>query len=138
MNRRPVDRLPHWPGSNLLCFGIAKPAAVLESDLVIHTQTNTDENAAGGEDVPVRIWAVLHTHLDRFSQDILQIAVHLSDADEDRSGASDKLCLTEARRPRPLRLRRCAPATRLSFEGLRPTDMPPGDDTPDGSGDRAS
>lgn len=60
-------------------------------------QINTDENVAGGEDLSARISAELHTRLDRFSQYITRIEVHLSDEDGDKSGTADKRCLIEAR-----------------------------------------
>ena len=59
-------------------------------------QINTDENILGGEDLSARVSAEIHTRLDRYSQHITRIEVHLSDQDADKSGGSDKLCLVEA------------------------------------------
>jgi len=60
-------------------------------------QVNTDENIKGGEDLSARVSAEIHTRLDRFSQHITRIEVHLSDEDGHKSGGSDKRCLIEAR-----------------------------------------
>ncbi|MGK2870982.1 MAG: HPF/RaiA family ribosome-associated protein [Alphaproteobacteria bacterium] len=60
-------------------------------------QINTDKNIEGGEDLSARVSTEIHTRLDRFSQHITRIEVHLSDEDADKSGGSDKRCLIEAR-----------------------------------------
>jgi len=58
---------------------------------------NTDESAMGGQELSARISAEIHSRLDRFSQHITRIEVHLSDENGDKSGESDKRCLIEAR-----------------------------------------
>lgn len=60
-------------------------------------QVNTDENIEGGEDLSARVSTEIHARLDRFSQHITRIEVHLSDEDGEKSGGSDKRCLIEAR-----------------------------------------
>ena len=60
-------------------------------------QVNTDDNIEGGEELSARISTEIHTRLDRFSQHITRIEVHLSDENADKSGDSDKRCLIEAR-----------------------------------------
>ena len=60
-------------------------------------QVNTDENVAGGEELLARISTEVHTRLDRFSQHITRIEVHLSDVNGDKSSGLDKRCLIEAR-----------------------------------------
>lgn len=60
-------------------------------------QVNTDENVEGGQDLSARVSAEIRTRLDRFSQHITRIEVHLSDEDGAKSGGSDKRCLIEAR-----------------------------------------
>ena len=60
-------------------------------------QVNTDENIKGGEDLSARIVAGIHSRLDRFSEHITRIEVHLSDQDGKKSSGSDKRCLIEAR-----------------------------------------
>ncbi len=60
-------------------------------------QVNTDENIEGGEELSARVSAEIRTRLDRFSQHITRIEVHISDENGDKSGESDKRCLIEAR-----------------------------------------
>ena len=60
-------------------------------------QVNTDENVEGGEELSARISAEIGTRLDRFSQHITRIEVHLSDENAGKSGESEKRCLIEAR-----------------------------------------
>ncbi len=60
-------------------------------------QINTDENIDGGEGLSARVSAEIHTRLDRFSQHITRIEVHLSDENANKSGSFDKRCLIEAR-----------------------------------------
>lgn len=60
-------------------------------------QVNTDENIQGSEDLSAKVSAEIHARLDRFSQHITRIEVHLSDENADKHGAADKRCLIEAR-----------------------------------------
>ena len=60
-------------------------------------QVNTDKNVAGGEELSARISTEVHTRLDRFSQHITRIEVHISDDNGDKPGEFDKRCLIEAR-----------------------------------------
>lgn len=60
-------------------------------------QINTDENIDGGEELSAKISAQIHQRLDRFSQHITRIEVHLSDSNADKSGDADKRCLIEVR-----------------------------------------
>ncbi|HCL66725.1 MAG TPA: ribosomal subunit Interface protein [Rhizobium sp.] len=60
-------------------------------------QVNTAENVEGGEELSNRISAEIHAHLDRFSQHITRVEVHLSDENGGKAGATDKRCLIEAR-----------------------------------------
>lgn len=63
----------------------------------MHIQVNTDDNIKGGEDLSARISAEIGNRLDRFSQHITRIEVHLSDVNGGKSGGSDIRCLMEAR-----------------------------------------
>jgi len=63
----------------------------------LQIQVNSDENVEGGEALSARVSAEIHTRLDRFSQHITRIEVHLSDENAGKSGGSDKRCLIEAR-----------------------------------------
>lgn len=60
-------------------------------------QVNTDDKVEGGEDLSAWISADIRARLDRYSQHITHIEVHLSDEDGSKSGGSDKRCLIEAR-----------------------------------------
>ena len=60
-------------------------------------QVNTDDNIEGGEELSARVSAEVRARLDRFSQHITRIEVHISDENGDKSGESDKRCLIEAR-----------------------------------------
>ena len=72
-------------------------STTIRKDSTVKIQINTDESVEGGEDLSERISAKLRTHLDRFSQHITRIEVHLSDSNGDKSGSSDKRCLMEVR-----------------------------------------
>lgn len=61
-------------------------------------QINTDSNIEGDAELVQQIKAVVRNGLDRFSERITRVEVHLSDQDSDkRSGTEDKRCLMEAR-----------------------------------------
>ena len=58
---------------------------------------NTDKNIEGSEALSDWVSAEIHTRLDRSSQQITRIEVHLSDENAGKTGGSDKRCLIEAR-----------------------------------------
>ena len=60
-------------------------------------QVNTDVNIDDSEALTARVSAEVHNRLDRFSQHITRIEVHLKDANGDKSGGGDKHCVIEAR-----------------------------------------
>jgi ribosome-associated translation inhibitor RaiA len=61
-------------------------------------QVNTDSNIEGDADLVRRVTDTLAKSLDRFSEQVTRVEVHLSDQNSDqRSGARDKRCLIEAR-----------------------------------------
>ncbi|MGK0266917.1 MAG: ribosome-associated translation inhibitor RaiA [Maricaulis sp.] len=60
-------------------------------------QINTDENIGGSEALSAKVSAAVRSRLDRFSQHITRIEVHLSDENGDKTGGADKRCLMEAR-----------------------------------------
>jgi ribosome-associated translation inhibitor RaiA len=60
-------------------------------------QINTDGNVEGGEELSARLSSEVLNRLDRFSEHITRIEVHVSDENADKSGVSDKHCLIEAR-----------------------------------------
>lgn len=59
-------------------------------------QVNTDENITGSEGLFAQVTAEVENRLDRYSEHITRIEVHLSDVNADKSGGSDKRCLIEA------------------------------------------
>jgi ribosome-associated translation inhibitor RaiA len=63
----------------------------------VQIQINTDENVEGGEALSALVSAEIHARLDRFSEHITRIEVHLSDENGGKSGSFDKRCLMEAR-----------------------------------------
>lgn len=61
-------------------------------------QVNTDSNIEGDADLVRRVTDTLAKSLDRFSEQVTRVEVHLSDQNSDqRSGAKDKRCVLEAR-----------------------------------------
>jgi ribosome-associated translation inhibitor RaiA len=61
-------------------------------------QINTDSNIEGNDALAQQVEAVVRDTLDRFSERITRIEVHLSDENSDKKfGAKDKRCLLEAR-----------------------------------------
>jgi ribosome-associated translation inhibitor RaiA len=97
----PGTLLSHRPGpdtaNDFLLFGSSARAAARERISVMHIQINTDENIEGSEALSARVSDDIHKRLDRYSQHITRIEVHLSDGNAEKSGSSDKRCLIEAR-----------------------------------------
>ena len=61
-------------------------------------QINTDRNIKGNNALAQQVEAELRNTLDRFSEHITRVEVHLSDEDSDKKfGTHDKRCLLEAR-----------------------------------------
>jgi hypothetical protein len=60
-------------------------------------QINTDHNIEGRETLAAWIRGTVETALDRDSDHITRIEVHLTDEDGHKSGQNDKCCLMEAR-----------------------------------------
>ncbi|MEM5471765.1 hypothetical protein WNZ14_08500 [Hoeflea sp. AS60] len=58
-------------------------------------QINTDENIYGGEGLSARVSAEIHTRLDRFSQHITRIEVHLSDENATNRAVSTSVVLSK-------------------------------------------
>lgn len=63
----------------------------------MHIQINTDVNIEGTEALAAHVKEVVKSHLNRFSDRITRIEVHLSDQNSDKSGQHDKRCMMEAR-----------------------------------------
>ncbi len=61
-------------------------------------QINTDSNIEGDDALAQQVEAVVRNALDRFSEQITRVEIHLSDENSDKqSGIEDKRCLLEAR-----------------------------------------
>ena len=61
-------------------------------------QINTDSNIEGHDELVQLVEAVVRSALDRFSEQITRVEVHLSDENSDKKfGTDDKRCLLEAR-----------------------------------------
>ena len=60
-------------------------------------QFNTDHNINGSEAVRAPFIALISEELNRFSDHITRVEVHLSDENGNKAGPNDKRCLLEAR-----------------------------------------
>ncbi len=60
-------------------------------------QLNTDNNVVGSEGLAAHVEADLRSTLQRFSDRITRVEVHLSDVNSGKAGGDDKRCLMEAR-----------------------------------------
>lgn len=60
-------------------------------------QFNTDNNITGSEDLRRPLEDTISRSLDRFSDRITRIEVHLNDVNSHKGGEDDKRCMLEAR-----------------------------------------
>lgn len=60
-------------------------------------QINTDNNIKGSEEAALTYTAMIESTLDRFSDRITRIEVHLSDENSAKDSPDDKRCMLEAR-----------------------------------------
>ena len=61
-------------------------------------QFNTDKNIAGNDRTATYLSSMIEDSLDRFSEHITRIEVHLSDENgSNKEGGNDKRCVLEAR-----------------------------------------
>jgi ribosome-associated translation inhibitor RaiA len=60
-------------------------------------QLNTDVHIEGTEALAARVQATVGQALERFSEHITRVEVHLSDENGGKSGPQDKRCMLEAR-----------------------------------------
>lgn len=63
----------------------------------MNIQLNTDANISGNERLEKYINTTITKELDRFSDHITRIEVHLSDENGSKKGQNDSRCLIEAR-----------------------------------------
>ncbi|MCB1949226.1 HPF/RaiA family ribosome-associated protein [Nitrosomonas sp.] len=60
-------------------------------------QINTDRNIEGHETLSNHVETMVVQALERFSEQITRIEVHISDENSDKGGENDKRCMIEAR-----------------------------------------
>lgn len=60
-------------------------------------QFNTDNNIQGNEELTAPLTSLISAKLNRFSDKISRVEVHLSDENGSKEGQNDKRCLLEAR-----------------------------------------
>lgn len=64
----------------------------------MHIQINTDSNIEGNDALTQQVEALVRDTLDRFSEQITRVEIHLSDENSDKKfGTGDNRCLLEAR-----------------------------------------
>lgn len=63
----------------------------------MYVDVNTGDNIEGSEQLTLRVKTLIESSLDRFSDEITRIEVHLSDENSHKAGANDKRCVIEAR-----------------------------------------
>jgi len=79
-----------------LCPGRNQHNRILK-DHTMKIQFNTDRNIKGSDQLTSPLIALIEDGLERFSDQITRIEVHLSDEDGPKDGENDKRCLLEAR-----------------------------------------
>jgi len=60
-------------------------------------QINSDHHITGSPELAARVQGLVRDTLDRYSDRITRVEVHLNDLNSVKSGSSDKRCLMEAR-----------------------------------------
>ncbi|SES75732.1 Sigma 54 modulation protein / S30EA ribosomal protein [Nitrosomonas marina] len=60
-------------------------------------QINTDRNIEGREVLSNHVKAMVEHGLDRFSEQLTRVEVHISDENSEKRGDNDKRCVIEAR-----------------------------------------
>jgi ribosome-associated translation inhibitor RaiA len=60
-------------------------------------QFNTDNNITGSEATRAPLEETIAKSLDRFSEQITRVEVHLNDVNSHKGGGNDKRCMLEAR-----------------------------------------
>ncbi len=63
----------------------------------MQVQVSTDNNISGSDSLTQHVQSVVDAHLDRFSEQITRVEVHLSDENSHKGGDSDKKCVIEVR-----------------------------------------
>jgi len=84
-------------------------------------QLNTDSHIVGSEALTAEVEKKLTSALNRFSERITRIEVHLSDLNSAKTGVNDKRCVIEARVVglNPISVSHQAPTLALAVDGGR-------------------
>jgi uncharacterized protein (UPF0335 family) len=77
--------------------GTGRTAGLNIEEERMQVQFNSDKNIAGVDARTAELEGVLTDQLDRFSERITRLEVHLSDVNSHKSGQDDKRCMLEAR-----------------------------------------
>ena len=64
---------------------------------LVQIQVNTDSNIPGSESLNRHVEDVVHGALERFSERITRVEVHLNDVNGPKAGENDHRCMIEAR-----------------------------------------
>ena len=86
----------------------------------MHVQINTDSNIEGDNALARYVEAVVRDTLDRFSEQVTRVEVHLSDENSDNKfGTNDKRCLLEVRLAsrQPIAVSHQAPTLEQAVDG---------------------
>ena len=85
----------------------------------MQVQINTDRNITGDEELAAKVETTLTNILERFTDRITRLEVHLGDENSHKSGADDKRCMIEARlkRLQPVAASHQAPTIDLAVTG---------------------
>jgi ribosome-associated translation inhibitor RaiA len=86
---------------------------------MMQIQLNTDNHLVGSEDLALRVDASLRQALQRFSERITRIEVHLNDLNSADKSGDDKRCMLEARLrgQQPMSVTHEAPSVDLAVSG---------------------
>ena len=63
----------------------------------MNIQFNTDNNITGSENLNDKLSTIIASNLERYSEQITRIEVHLGDVNSHKEGVNDKRCMIEAR-----------------------------------------
>ena len=82
-------------------------------------QINTDKNISGTEEFRTPVIALISDELNRFSNQITRVEVHLSDENANKGGINDKKCVLEARLEgmKPVAVTNKADTVELAIDG---------------------
>ena len=82
-------------------------------------QLNADNRLVGSDELAVQLDGKIHGALDRFTDRITRVEVHLNDLNSGKSSGDDKRCRMEARvvGRQPVSVMHAAPTVALAIDG---------------------